>query len=119
MTTNQAYETFIVKINASATTDNLSCDKGRFVQYYTRNEVKLIEHFLDKKFEDDIRYIQGLLVENKKVITSNHHLTHSDFSLPKDYLDFSSVYATASKGECKNKKIDCFEIKNDNQNDFL
>ena len=113
MTTNQAYERFIIKINGNATTDNLSCDKGRFVVLFNNQTNRLVEFILEKRFEDDIRYIQKLLVENKKITSSSNHYSHSDFPLPKDFFDHSNLYCLASKDKCKGQKIDCFEVKSE------
>lgn len=119
MTTKQFYESFIIKINESATTDNLSCDKGRFVVLANNVTNRLIESFLDRRFEDDIRYIQKILVDDYKVSSSTFHLDHQDFPLPENYFDFSNAYALASKGECKKQKIDLFEIKDENRNNIM
>lgn len=119
MTTNQTYERFIIKINENATTDNISCDKGRFVVMYNNNQNRLVEHYLERKFEDDIRYIQKLLVDDLKISTSSKHLDHQDFELPKDFFDNSNLYCLASKGKCQKQKIDCFEIKDDDRNNIL
>jgi hypothetical protein len=118
MTTAKAYEYFIIKINENATTDQVSCDKGRFERLYNNHQNKLIEFILERRFEDDIRYIQQILVEDKKLTSSNNHLDHQDFELPKDFFDFSNLYIQAIKGECKDK-VDCFEIKGDDKNNIL
>jgi len=119
MTTNQAYQNFIIKINENATTDNISCNKGRFVVLYNNVQNKIIESFLDRRFEDDIRYIQKILVDDKKLESSDIHLDHQDFKLPSDYFDFSNAYALGSKDKCFKKKIDLFEIKDENRNNIL
>ena len=118
MTTTQAYQNFIIKINENATTDNLSCDKGRFVVLFNSEQNRLIESFLDRRFEDDIRYIQAILVDDYKISESTKHLDHQDFKLPENYFDFSNVYAEAVKDNCEGK-IDLFEIKDENRNNIL
>lgn len=119
MTTNQTYESFILKINESATTDKLSCDKGRFVRLFNNEQNRLIESFLDRRFEDDIRYIQKILVDDHKISSSKNHLDHQDFPLPEDYFDLSNAYALATKGSCQRQKISLFEIKDENRNNIL
>lgn len=119
MTTNQTYENFIIKINESATTDKLSCDKGRFVVLFNNEQNRLIESFLDRRFEDDIRYIQKILVDDHKISSSTNHLDHQDFQLPTNYFDFSNAYALATKDSCSGAKIDLFEIKDENRNNIL
>ena len=115
MTSKQAYENFIIKINENASTDGVACDKGKFVKIFNTEQSKLIEYFLEKKFEDDIRYIQAILVDDKKLSSSNKHLDHIDYELPKDYFDFSNLYVIAKKDKCTDK-VDCFEIKDDDRN---
>jgi hypothetical protein len=119
MTTKQTYESFIIKINENATTDNISCDKGRFVIMFNNNQNRQVEHYIERKFEDDIRYIQKLLVDDLKISTSSKHLDHQDFELPKDFFDNSNLYCLASNGKCQKQKIDCFEIKDDDRNNIL
>lgn len=119
ITTSQAYDRFIIKVNENITTDKVSCDKGRFVVLFNNSQNRLIEYFLDKKFEDDIRYIQKIRVDDKVLSSSNKHFDHQEFTLPKDYFDFSNLYVRATKGQCEKQKIDCFEIKDDDRNNIL
>jgi hypothetical protein len=39
--------------------------------------------------------------------------------MPDDILNFSSAYSTATKGVCENKKINLFDIKDDNKTEIL
>lgn len=119
MTSERAYEIFIIKINENATTDNVGCDKGRFSTYYNINENRLIESILDKRGEDEIRYLQKLLVDDVKIKNGDTHLDHQDFELPKNYFDLSNIYGLASKDKCINQKIDLYEIKDENRNQVL
>lgn len=119
MTTEQTYAGFIIKINENATTDGISCDKGRFCMLFNREQNKLIEYFLDKKFEDDIRYIQKILVADKRLSSSKDYLDYTEYPIPKNYLDFSNLYIKATKDKCERQKIDCFEIKDDDRNQIL
>jgi len=119
MTTNQTYESFILQINANATSDNLSCDKGKFTVMYNNEQNRFIENLLDRKFEDDIRYLQQILVSDKEITSSMSRLDSTYFDLPKNYFDFSNVYALASKGKCQKQKINLFEIKDDDRNLIL
>lgn len=119
MTANQTYERFIIKINGNATTEQLSCDKGRFANIYNNQQNRMIEYILEKRFEDDIRYLQKILVDDKRLISSSVHLDHVDFTLPKDFFDHSNLYCLVSKGKCQKQKISCFEIKDDDRNNIL
>jgi hypothetical protein len=119
MTTEQVYNRFIIKINENATTDGLSCDRGKFVIFCNNATNKKIESCLDRRFEDDIRYVQKILVDDKKLSSPNTHLDHTDFQIPDDFFDNSNLYILASKGECNKQKIDCYEIKDDDRNNIL
>jgi len=119
MTSEQTYDKFIIKINKNATTDGVGCDKGKFVIIFNEVQNKFPEYILDKKYEDDIRYIQQLLVEDKKIPSSTFHKDSQDFELPKNYFELSSIYGLASKEKCTNQIFDLFEIKNDDRNNIL
>lgn len=119
MDTNKAYQKFIIKINKNATTDSIACDKGKFVVIINEAQNKFQEFILDKKGDDEIRYIQHLLVEDHLISESNPHKDSQDFALPKDYFDLSNVSAEATKETCSKQKIDLFEIKNDDKNNIL
>lgn len=119
MTTEQFYQSTIIKLNENATTDKISLDKGRFCVLANNVTNRLIEVFLDRKFEDDIRYIQKILVHDLSIPSSKKLKDFAEFSLPKDYFDFSNLFCTATKDVCERKKIDCFEIKDDDTNGIL
>ena len=117
-TTSQAYERFIIKINENATTDRVSCNKGKFVILFNNNTNRYIEYTLDKRFEDDIRYIQSIRVDDLKLVASKKHLDHEEYPIPKNYFDFSNLYIRGTKDKCSDK-IDCFEIKDEDRDNIL
>ena len=119
MTTEQAYEKFINKAEKNAVNDNIATDRARFVLMYNEAQNKYIENSLDKRNEDDIKFINRLLVDDKKISLEKEHLDHCDFKLPEDYFDFSNVYGKADKGKCKNKTMFLFEIKDENRHEIL
>jgi hypothetical protein len=47
MIANIAYQKFIIKINKNATTDSISCDKGKFA-VINESQNKFMEFSLDK-----------------------------------------------------------------------
>jgi len=118
MTPIQLYESFIIKANANAQTNNIAVDKGRFAMIFNESFTKFIEWVLDKKSDDDIRYIQPLLTP-KKITASTAGENHQLFKLPTDFFDLGSVYATATGDCCKDVKLDLVEIKVDNENFIL
>ena len=114
-----AYQKFIIKINKNATTDSISCDKGKFTVILNEVQNRFEEFILDKRGDDEIRYIQHLLVEDHVISSSTSNKNSQNFKLPANYFDLSNVFAEATKGECTAQKIDLFEIKSEDQNNIL
>lgn len=115
MTPEKAYEKFIVKINKNAQTNNISCDRGRFVLIYNESQNKEIETILEKRNEDDIRYIEKLL-QPKTLSPAEKKDNYTTFKLADDYFDHSTVRGIASKDCCKEQVLDMHEIKSENEN---
>lgn len=113
MTTQTAFDKFQMKVNNNSETGKIAVDRGRFVLLFNEAQNRLVEYILDKKSEDDIRYIEAILVQQYKLTLSKSNKEYQNYSLPKDYFDFSSLHATANKGECQDKKMTLFEIKDD------
>lgn len=114
MTTIQAYEQFIVKINKNAQTDFVHCDRGRFVVLYNEAQVKHLEHLLERKNEDEIRYAQNFVVPDTILPKDTTEDNYSTFVIPSNYFDFISTKGKASTDYCQNATIDLFETKLEN-----
>lgn len=102
---------FIIKSEENGTNDAVSVSNDRFVQLINEAYIRIVEYYYEKKNEDDLRYIQELLVDDFPISKSVKKAGHQSFSLPKDYLEFSNVWATAGDGKCQNQEIELFEIK--------
>ena len=114
-----AYEKFQIKANKNSGTGKVSIDRGRFVIIFNESSNKLIEYILDKKNEDDIRYLEKILVSDYPITSSESKEDYQKFNLPKDYFDLSSAYAKATKGVCQNQKVFLFEIKDDDKGEIM
>lgn len=119
MKTQTAFDKFQIKTNKNLETGSIAVDRGRFVIIFNEAQNKLIEYILDKKNEDDIRYIQKILVSDFPVSSSESKNNYQSFLLPKDYFDFSNVYARATQEKCKNQQMFLYEIKGDDKNEIL
>lgn len=120
MTASEAYDKYIIKVEKNSTNDNISTDRQRFAEIYNEFQIRFVEYIYDSKNEDDFRYIESLLVLNKKLTEYSKHKDFNSFKLPKDYFDYSSAYALGSKGNCKNKKIELpIEINDINRTHYL
>ena len=118
MTPNDAYESFIIKVNENAQTDNIAVDRGRFVKLFNEASNKFVEWILEKKNEDDIRYLQPIL-RTKKESNSTLKEGYQLFPLPKDFFDLGNVNGKGSSECCKNVDFDTFEVKVDNEGNIL
>lgn len=119
MTAEQAYIKFLLKIDDNFENSQVSGDRGRFVLIYNESQNKMIEIILDRKKDDEIRYLQKILVPDKKIVRKNKLETLDTFEIPKDYFDFSSAYSKASQLKCEKKTIELYEIKEDNKSVIL
>ena len=119
MTASEAYEKFLIKSEKNSVNDGLSTDKGRFVKIYNEYQNRFVEYTYEKKNEDDLRYIQSLLIESNNIQKKGKEKNYYYFELPKDYFDLSTVYGKGSKNKCVNKHIDLFEIKDFDRNQVL
>lgn len=113
----QVFDRFLVKAEKNSTNDFIAIDKGRFVEIYTEASDKFVEFIYERKNQDDLRYIQTLLVNDKKIpgVQKDDHFL---FDLPDNYFDFSNAYGSATKDKCKGK-ISLFEIKDFNRNHII
>ena len=119
MTTEQAYIKFLLKVNDNFENSNVAGDRGRFVVVFNEAQNKMIEYILDNKKNDEIRYIQQVLVTNFKIQKKDSVEYADTFELPKNYFDLSSAYTKASNKTCKDQKINLYEIKDDNRIEIL
>lgn len=60
MTTNEAYQKYIIELQANGTTDNIQSTRSRFVVNYNKAQNKVIEWLIERKNEDDNRYLQSI-----------------------------------------------------------
>lgn len=117
-TAEQAYERFLIKVEKNAVNDNISTERGRFVELFNEAQIKFEEIHLQNRGIDDVRYIQKFLILDKKISSSSKTSNHFDFSLPKNYLDLSELKATIKENECS-AIVYPFEAKSENVNELL
>jgi len=114
MQAERAYEKFQIKLNENFETSKIAVDRGRFVIVSMESQNKMMENILDRKKDDELRYIQKVLVKDAKIKKDSSTTTADYFPLPDNYFDFSSAYTKAHKDSCTNQKINLYEIKDDN-----
>lgn len=116
MQVERAYEKFLLKANENFETSKIAVDRGRFTLLFNEAQNKMLENILDRKADDEYRYIQKLLVKNKEIPREASQENLDLFPLPKNYFDFSSAYtkATSKGNKCTDVKIYLYEVKDDN-----
>ena len=118
-TTEQAFIKFQIKVNETYESSKIGIDRGRFVIIFNEAQNKMVEFILSKKVTDDYTYIQNILVPNKEIQRETSTNEADIFKMPEDLLNLSSAYSTATKGKCKDVRINLFDIKDDNKTEIL
>ena len=119
MNIGTAYLKFLEKVNKNYTNDNISVDVGRFVSLFNAKQIRFLEYMLEKRNEDDIRYIQKMLVRDRSLSFDNNTINHCDFKLPEDYFSFVNVQAKGGDSSCSSSFINLWEVKNENIHELL
>lgn len=114
-----AYESYLVKAEKNGVNDGLSTSRDRFVIAFNEAQNKYTEFHLQNRGVDDVRYIEHLLVLDKKISTSSKTSNLYNFPLPEDYLDLADVRGLCSQGDCKAQNLDLFEIQTENSTEIL
>ena len=119
MTTNEAYEKYLIELQANGTTDNIQTTKGRFVVNFNKFQNRVIEWLIERKNEDDNRYLQKIRILNHPLTKAESTAKLDKFDLPKDYFDFIDVVCYGDQGECKGQLFTVEEEKGENINLLL
>lgn len=117
-TIEQVKDRFLNKSEKNGTNDNIAVDNRRFCLLYNEAQNKFIMLHLQNRGIDDVRYIQKLLVLDKRISYTSKTQEKYNFKLPKDYFDLADVRANAEKEKCK-RKINCVEIQIENLTEIL
>ena len=119
MQVEESYQKYLDKIEKNGLNDNISTDRGRFVRLRNENANTFVQLIISKKGDNNFRYIQNLLVPDKKIKDSKKTEISYIFKLPEDYFDIANVYAKASKDNCQGETLYLFEIQEENKNEIL
>ncbi len=111
-------ERYLIKAEENGTNDNIATDNYRFILNFNESQNKYTTLQLQNRGVDDVRYIQHLLVLDKKIYPKDTSQDKVNFELPSNYFDLSSARATAQKNSCQDN-IDLVEIKTENLNEII
>lgn len=118
MTIEAAYLQFVNMVNRNLTNNNISVDKLRFILLFNDISNRYVEWVLDKRNEDEIRYISKLLVLDNPLTFGSSTATFSNYKLPKNYFDLANLSVYASKNDCKDQRLFTFEIKSEDSEEL-
>lgn len=109
------------KAEENATNGGIKLDEARFVQLFNDEQDRLVRHIIDKKNEDEIRYLQKLLVYHSPMteIRSFDNPKSTLFRLPDDLFAFSNINGSFKQGECEVMDFTLWEAKNENVHELL
>lgn len=108
------------KAEENATNGGIKLDKARFVQLFNDEQNRLVRYLLEKKNEDNIRYIQRLVVNKYPISSPNCDYEYGcTFRLPDDFFDFIDVKGVFKSGSCTATDFHLWEAKNENVSELL
>lgn len=109
MTSQEAYYKFLLKINRNNTQGNISCPISTFVLLYNECQRRWFNRFIPPKDSDDIANTESSLIPSiiAPVKTTSEY---SEYPLPLDWFANADVFVLATKGKCKNQKINLRQI---------
>jgi hypothetical protein len=113
MKISEAYLQFVNQVNRNLTNNNVSVDKPRFIILFNDIQNRYVEWLLEKRNEDSIRYVQHLLVPNKKLSKFESSHIYDSFTLPEDYFDLANLHVHASNKSCNNIEMIAREVKSE------
>lgn len=104
------------KAEENISNGGIKLDEARFVQLFNDEQYRLVRHIIDKKNEDEIRYIQLLLVnsEPSTSIRDYDNPKSTLFALPSNMFAFSNVSGVFKQEDCEVTDFNLWEAKNEN-----
>jgi len=119
MTPDEVYQRVLIQLQANGTTDAIKTSKDRVAVTYNKVQNQLLELFIERKKDDDLRYIQEVSILGQKLKRDKSESNRDIFALPKDFFDFIDLEATASNESCSKQRIHLDEIKGQNKSSLL
>ena len=120
MTSLEAYQSLLEKVNRTDTNSNIHVPRGRFVNLYNQQRLiwlsdKLREYKASQKLDE----LSDLLEDDVELNKVDNRRDHARFTLPSDFFEFSSSYSLCSKGDCTERPVVNWEMKSSNKQVLL
>ena len=121
MTIQECYARALQKAELNLANGGDKLDLPRFVLLFNEQQNRYVRYALKKKNVDDIRYIQKLIVYNKK-LNKLQAFTNPEsylYGIPNDFFDFVSISGSFKKGSCVSSDFGLWEIHHEDINELL
>ena len=112
MTIQEAFIRFKEGVNRNLKNDDVSTDRGRFILLLNEAQDRYMSWMLEKRHEDDIRYVERMLKNDLELSKSGMVLDHCDFEIPDDFYDLVNLQVYATSGKCR-ARLKVFENKSE------
>jgi hypothetical protein len=110
-----AYAQLLLKVNRDDSNSNIHVPRGKFVTIFNEQQRRWLLERLDKDVSsDDLDNLSDLLVDDDPLEKVRVHRDHVEFTLPRDFVAFSSSYSLATRGECTNRVLVNWNTKSKN-----
>lgn len=119
MTFEQAYERYLVVLQANGITDKVQSDRSRFALNFNKAQNEVQELLIERKNEDDNRYLEKVKVMNLELEKDGSDDISQDFNLPSNYFDLLDPIVYCSSSKCSNQKFFVREVKGENLDEYL
>lgn len=111
MKVSDAYKVFLSKMNESATSRGMAVNKGKFCVIFNRNMLSVVQGYLEEKDSDKIEEIKELHKDSYELQISKNSSRYSIFSLPENYLEYSTFHVNATSDKGCSSNITIFPVK--------
>lgn len=120
MTSLEAYQSLLEKVNRNDTNSNIHVPRGKFVNIYNQQRIIWMADRLDNdKSSQSLDELENLLENDVELSYIDKKRDHARFQLPTDFHEFSSAYCISSKGECTDRPLIVWNIKSSDKNVLL
>lgn len=119
MTIEQTYTEFLLLVNRNATNNNANVDFPRFVLLFNDYQLQFVQWVIEKRNEDDIRYVQQISVPELSLVQNGITSLHTKFELPSNYFDFENIHIEGKKGCCGSERLLPFEVKSEDTEELI
>lgn len=102
MTSLEAYENLLLKVNRNDSNSNIEVSRGQFVNIYNEQRAKWTSEKLSKKLSSDqLDELQDLLEDDVELLSDSFGQNSIYFKLPSNFYKVASSFSLAEKNGCE------------------